>query len=104
MSEVGDALLEAAGVVNERGWCQDTVEDSQGRVCALGAINVVVMGNAHGQTVSELGMSMRYALMAVLGQPGTYCGIATHNNAAGRTQAEIIEWFEKAAMNEGVSV
>lgn len=37
-------LLAAAEVIKQRGHCQGTYEDSRGRVCALGAFNVVDTG------------------------------------------------------------
>lgn len=41
-----DVLYKAADVMRERGRCPNDLEDVRGRVCMLGAINVVVTGSA----------------------------------------------------------
>lgn len=37
---------QALVVLETRGWCKDTVEEGDGRVCFIGAINVAIFGNA----------------------------------------------------------
>lgn len=37
-------LLKAADVIEKRGWIKGTLEGSAGRVCAIGAINLVESG------------------------------------------------------------
>lgn len=42
-TEYTRAVLECAlDTLNERGWCQGTMLDSEGRVCALGALSVAI--------------------------------------------------------------
>lgn len=44
MSEVADVLTKAVKILDEKGWCQDTLENEQGNVCAFGAINTALQG------------------------------------------------------------
>lgn len=37
---ISTACLRAIEVLRERGWCQGTLEDPKGHVCAMGAVNI----------------------------------------------------------------
>ena len=43
-----DVLLKAAQILDERGWCQGSLRDSEGRVCIAGAVRLALFG----QTIS----------------------------------------------------
>lgn len=38
---------EALDIIRARGWCQNVLEDSEGHVCAFGALNVATNGTSH---------------------------------------------------------
>lgn len=44
---LADRLNAAADVIEERGHAHGTLEDAQGRVCVVGAINTACGGHAH---------------------------------------------------------
>jgi hypothetical protein len=43
-----ETAYKAAEVISQRGHCKDLLEDEQGRVCFLGALNVAWTGSARG--------------------------------------------------------
>ncbi|MDP9145933.1 MAG: hypothetical protein M3N43_14790 [Actinomycetota bacterium] len=77
-------LRHAARIIEERGWCQTTMEDRAGRVCLLGGI-VKSVG------YQELG---RAAHQFVMGQIGSAINF---NDTHGRTAAEVIAALRAAA-------
>jgi hypothetical protein len=80
-------LLDAQEII-ERGWCQHALE-ADGGVCAIGAINKALTGNAH-----IMGEHGPYgALIDAIGS----VSIADWNNAPKRTKDEVIEAFGRAA-------
>ncbi len=44
-SEASKILTKAAGIIEKRGWCRNNLENPQGAVCALGAINLALGGS-----------------------------------------------------------
>jgi hypothetical protein len=134
MSEtVGDKIIEALGVIRERGWCAGIRQNAEGQVCALGALdNVAYRGyrrlvdawyneailalqvnpedltevdEYNGTSVEELRESRRLLNDPQDGFPAAafYAEnvVAGYNNT--HTREEVEAWFEKAAMNIGVS-
>lgn len=49
--DIAQVCEKAAAAIDERGWCQDYLEDTEGRVCALGGIQVAVYGHTNEATV-----------------------------------------------------
>jgi hypothetical protein len=45
--EIGRKIKKAAKILQERGWCQNTLEDERGRMCIVGALNAA---NGEGPT------------------------------------------------------
>lgn len=43
-------LIEAANVIETKGWCRNTLENKQGHVCAAGALSTVVFGDPSAVT------------------------------------------------------
>jgi hypothetical protein len=106
MSDVGDLLIDAISVMDQRGWCQDSLENDQGAVCAIGAVNMVLYGSSRSAyPASTKGYYAFRALAAQIPDPwADVYDVIEYNNARGRTYQEIRDWFEKAALNEGVTL
>lgn len=45
MTKISEILDRAADIIVGRGWTKQTVEDSYGRVCQLGAVRIAVDGD-----------------------------------------------------------
>lgn len=43
---IAELLDRAVGEIDARGWCQGTVQNKAGQVCARGAMNIAVFGEA----------------------------------------------------------
>lgn len=98
MKKTGDVIMEALNYMREHGWCKNILEDDQGRVCALGALNKVMTDR---EIYPEFG-----ALSTCLPEdfePDIITRFVDYNNSR-QDFSEIEEWFEKAAANEGYSV
>lgn len=122
---VGDILMEAAAKLDEHGWCVDELLNGQGQMCALGALNKVLFNDAswlgdHEASTSvlrwtnsveprqyDLYNECRRALLRAssIDTPAidiaSAYGIARINNNYLKDKQEAVEWFEKAAANEG---
>ncbi len=113
--KTSEILTQAAGFVAQ-GHCKDILEDPEGRVCALGALNKAVTGDAWGyangadyrareamgQVILEQYADRRY-VVAVVGMPLSYYPLrdvlVPFNNASTTTGAEVVAVMEKAAAN-----
>lgn len=109
MNTVGDVITRAWGEIEKRGWCKDRLMDEHGAVCAVGAVNLALYGNANSRICETPEVSMEYAesvygaLHAAI--PANYRGcIPGYNNEPTTTFEDMREWFAKAAANAGVSV
>jgi hypothetical protein len=89
--KASELLREARNVLFERGWCQNALED-EGRVCAVGAVNVADHGCAQWDFENYgASISARAALNAAAGTE-----IVAFNNTPERTFDEIVDVFDKA--------
>lgn len=87
MSQVAEDLVAAITVLDDRGWCQRSILDSNGRVCLVGALRVATVGSATGPARWPQSHRFHEARMAVsdwLGAPST-----VWNDQKGRTEAEV---------------
>lgn len=75
-------LLDAADLIDERGWCQNTFEDDHGRICARRAISMACDHFNDGSAIS----------LAVYPY-----GVCDFNDAPGRTQAEVVAKLREVA-------
>jgi hypothetical protein len=109
MSEIGDILVKALDVINTRGWCQYRLRDEAGRVCAQGAV-LEAMGLQALFNLCGPRRELFDGAIRVLGHhTGADCwdnlgAITTYNNAPERTIEDIKTLFEKAALDEGISL
>ena len=85
--------LDEARALIERGWVQGSYENAHGNCfCSLGAIEQV-----GGDCWNELPELWQPLAQAIGTNPCEGFAIATWNDAPGRTQAEVVEAFRKAA-------
>ena len=82
-----DALLKAAEIIEQRGWCQGLLESSSGQVCALGAMDMLE---------HSMEFDWMRSLMALEIEIGS-ASIADWNDNPSRTQAEVLAAFRAAA-------
>ena len=96
-----NVFLRMRDLINERGWCQHEVQDKNGRVCLVGAYDLVagVTFTDHGVTVNEdfeLTDTFQDSAYWKLGE-ATDWSVPKWNDAPGRTQAEVIVLLERLA-------
>ncbi len=102
---VADDLDKAADVITERGWCQGEPQDASGQLCAIGAINIAVLGRASVVAdgvaydgYAKLDSSQRGALVAHEMLRATIeTEIVSWNDDEGRTKGEVVAALRAAA-------
>ena len=85
-----DDFLEMRDLINERGWCQHTSRDEQGRICLMGAY--------HGTCDTSRFFTANF-------KDSTYYRLyqatdrspISWNDTPGRTQAEVLALLERLA-------
>lgn len=86
--QVADLLDKSIQRLTERGWCQGSFEDKDGRCCALG-----VMGRVDDFQSTAFTEAVRYVAMEI----GDDMSIIGWNDNPGRTKEEVISLFQKVA-------
>lgn len=89
VDEVGQVLLDAADYIEKHGWCQGNYCDPLGRVCALGALNIVSCGIPNHTEGIAINAAIR--LMWNL-------RITQWNDHPERTKEEVIAALRKVAL------
>lgn len=112
MSEIGNIIAKAAQEIETRGWCRGSLQNERGEVCALGALHYAMVGHWDGDYWKN--DHQREAVLKVLAAhlPADFEGrypypasrVVSYNNYPGRTKQDMLELFEKAAADEGVSL
>lgn len=78
-------ILEAAIVaLQRRGWCQGIGMDSEGRVCAYGAIDMATRG---------LSISEKIRISRFVNEPTHHVELSVWNDVEGRTVEDVVELF-----------
>lgn len=88
--KISEQLLQCAAEV-KRGWCQGALINSDGKVCALGAMGLVLFGDA--KTEGSRLMLSEYMWRALC-----HYNIVAWNNAPDQTQENVAQTFELAAI------
>lgn len=88
-----EILDHAAEVIEEQGWCQGTLRNRAGRVCAQGAIGVA--GCRVFDFSSLRNEAVRHAIIALDNHVGT--AASRWNDQPGRTEADVIEALRRCA-------
>lgn len=99
-------LLDAAlGEFDKRGWCTGLLEDPQGRVCALGAMNYALWGRSLSDYADKDRFQLRERAQQVLRRHIPthlyWTDVIGYNNTR-TSYNEVREWFEKARADERV--
>lgn len=112
MKSVGDIIVGAIKEFDTHGWCTGQVLNRQGQMCAVGGVSKAMTGEANVFTTGTLGTPKWNAVMAALAShlpqdyhpdDGDVTRVITYNNSRTSYQ-EVRDWFEKAALNEGVTL
>lgn len=86
IDEVAQVLLDAADYIDKHGWCQNKLEDDDGRVCVMGALyRVNTPWSAYSKLFRHLSVNIK-----VLDVP-------FWNDAHGRTKEEVVSVLRKVA-------
>jgi hypothetical protein len=99
MDNTSKILLRAAELIAAGGWAQGAYERSDGRLCALGAINYVATGDSARPRDTQDVAAARNRLLVTLGkQPSVSISPLTlWNDARRRTAEEVIDTLIAAA-------
>src|SRR5437762_2416321 len=91
-----DYFQQMKEVLRERGWCQFTLVDSQGRMCLAGAFNFVFYGSAKPSIwkVKDIHRAIR-ALERASGFTAVH--FPDWNDHRGRTVEEVFELLDRAS-------
>ncbi len=114
INNAADLLDAAAEVVEERGWCRYTLESSDGRVCARGAMFVALTGRAEWGSITRYSAVPTFAEVtkmraeaAVLRAVGHVLDpkarwkhdLAVWNNEVASSADEVVDALRAAAKN-----
>lgn len=97
-----ELLRNGAEEIKRRGWTRDWFGDDVDRpencrVCAIGGLRAAITGDPfQSSTNNPLFMESRWFLIQ---QTGPHQGVVSWNDANGRTQGDVVELFEKAAVS-----
>jgi len=93
-------LRHALALLERDGWCQDTARDAEGRRCSLGAINAALC-LGEGAEATEEGVRTAVRALRVCGEGTAHPHLlVVWNDAAGRTETEVLEAFRAAIARE----
>ena len=106
-TDVRTTLLSAAKILRDRGHCKGKLQDDDGHVCAIGAINVAVGGDAffNANDGTEELIEIRDRTISAVGsnlpiQDGEFdlrSRVALWNNDCSRTAEQVIHAIEHSA-------
>lgn len=111
VGSVGEGMnvCEAAiDAIERRGWTQGIVEDDDGRICLVGAVNVASRGTATNVKTRHVAIERQrakalsdiYAEIRANDLVDSSGWITQYNDAPGRTVDEVIEVLRYAAKRE----
>src|SRR5258706_15803342 len=99
LTEHGKIYLEAANLLEKKGWCQNRASNKLDQICLAEALHRSVYGNqemVNTTTVSDTGAwkPSFHALSKFIGEDAI-----RWNDRPGRTKTEVIEKLREAAYN-----
>lgn len=98
-SQIAEACARAAGVIAERGWCQGSYEDHDGRVCLMGSVAKAVEAPFDRILHEPLGWEVDLALNAAINASSMMQWKTNEdwNDFAGRDAREVVDLLEGVA-------
>lgn len=85
-------LHRAADLIEQRGWCQNSLQDFKGRMCSIGAIQMAE-SNAKMTTQAAVKLSNYIQKMNI----DRWGLVANWNDAKGRSKEEVVATIRAAA-------
>lgn len=99
-----EVLRKAREVLVECGHCKGVLNDAEGRVCAMGAINQAITGDPRGFVFNDIDAEACSYIASAVGLNygfglglGAQSDVVGWNNAGPRTVDEVLAAFAKAA-------
>lgn len=96
-------LIHAANIIDTQGWTQYDMQDSEGRVCLVGAIRLASMDLSADRTEFNI-MTLRikaenlaFAQLHSESGDDDYGSLARYNDQPERTKEEVIAFLRNAA-------
>lgn len=102
-AKITEALRGAAGIIAERGHAKGMLEDTDGRVCAIGALRIACFGTARNRGRYDQGFDwdlyddIYSHLESYIHDELCVDGVMLYNDEPERTQAEVVAAFRAAA-------
>ena len=101
--ELHEILDKAADLMTERGFCKRIEEDHHGRVCLVGAINLVTIGTAITMPNEDGEKAISFCGNLLYGRFSSPIGLMDRspvywNNMSERTEAEVVDFLREAAI------
>lgn len=114
MSEIGNVIMSALDAMEGgKKWCVGQFEGKDGAMCATGAVNHALgLSNTRGihqgnprweAAIATLAAHIPGARLSSSLILGKQCDVADYNNTR-QSFDEVREWFEKTALDEGVTL
>jgi|SRR6185436_12864305 len=98
--KIKEVLLKAASLLQRKGWCRWALKNSRGSMCAGGALNAALHGDADlWAKDAKINPAIKQILKVVGIKPrlSPVCELVTWNNSVCKSKAEIVSVFRKAA-------
>jgi hypothetical protein len=92
-----EILVQAAEAIRKYGWCKGSYIDSTGGLCAIGAINFVVHGDATNEADTDESIIAEKMLESALIEYGRSYYIAEWNDEEAENKEEVIEVLLEAS-------
>lgn len=92
-----EILVQAAEAIREYGWGKGSYIDSMGGLCAIGAMNFVIHGDATNKADTDESIIAEKMLESALVERGRCHSIAEWNDEEAENKEEIIEVLMEAS-------
>lgn len=96
MSDVKNLLVSAKNLINTSGWTQGDYGDADNGYCITGALGVAYDDAGYPYATYSAAIA---AVKKTLKDSGRITNVPAWNDAAHRTQAEVLELLDEAATN-----
>lgn len=93
-------LRGAQNALMEKGWCKYALQEDDGRVCALGALNVAITGDAESivQSIQSESYGDAYKFLLTEAERRGVRDVADYNNTIAVSFNDIMDFFDEAIL------